>query len=535
MDRVHCCRLHRRQHTHRRRRVGSAVKVGAAVLLWSQGYVGVAAQTCGLTPLTLSTDCNDACNQNEPCLAYDTSSCPSGASCVTTNDCDVRCFSKALDNAEAFTFLISFGSYESAQEVATQTGSSGASFEEQVKGIPDETNTYASASNDAVSNISSIVLDPTVTSFILAGGTSTNASVKSKVAKVTFGPDVISSQTTVTNVMLNNLDLSDAATLQQLPTMLPSALQKLSLTNTLLSAFPTLVANFTNLQHLNLSMNYITEVVATAALNSLTHLSFQDNLLTDFRAVFPNLVSLDLADNKFAEIPASIFIHDSLQELRMKGNPLASPWFTQDQITFLSKLPTLDLENSDFTKPIDSCREANQVKVHSLTVCISDSANDDSNEDSSGSSVFVIVGAVVGGILVLVGVVFAGVWLYRRRSKDSNDRRSKMMPESYFGGAVSPPLARTPVGFSPGDKGYRGGRRTPVSGGPRANGTRLNDIAILQLVATGQLRPTFTAGCPPELRMLAQRCLAQDPSDRPPAHVVAYELRVIQRSHYTLL
>ncbi|RLN63651.1 hypothetical protein BBP00_00003955 [Phytophthora kernoviae] len=709
----------------------------------------------------------------------------------------VDCY-RPLDDAETFTFLISFGSYESSQEVATQTGSSGSSFEKQVEDIPDETDTYASANNDALSDISTIGLEPAVTSFILVGGTSTNASVKSKVAKVAFGLDVISSQTNVTNVMLNNLDLSNAATLQQLPTVLPSTLQKLSLANTLLSAFPTLVANFTNLQNLDLNMNYITEVVATAALNSLTHLSFQDNLLTDFRAVFPNLVSLDLTDNHFTDIPASIFIHDSLKELRMKGNQLASPWFTQDQVDFLTELPTLDLENSDFTKSIDSCREINQVKVHSLTVCISDNANGDdtdsenSNTTGSSSSIFVIVGAVVGGVLVLVGVVFAGVWIYRRRSKESNDRHSKMMPESYFGGGVSPPLARSPAGFSPTDKGYRGGRRTPVSGGPRcvpfdydeesncshcspristrsthstqstgayslwndeellslqvryedvedigtigsgafgvvwlvkyrgsqllaskrlrsdqitkqrtqafveeikmvqpfdhpnivrlvgcawtiesdlqalfeymengdlrdylvdpksprhwsqellqlaadiieaivyvhsftpplvhrdlksrnvllssemkakvtdfgvsryksadetmttavgtgrwlapevisgsstydqsvdvfsfgvvlsemdthtipyddvrsANGNRLNDIAILQLVATGQLRPTFTASCPPELRMLAQRCLAQDPSDRPPAHVVAYELRVIQRSHYTLL
>uniref|UniRef100_M4C489 Protein kinase domain-containing protein n=1 Tax=Hyaloperonospora arabidopsidis (strain Emoy2) TaxID=559515 RepID=M4C489_HYAAE len=75
----------------------------------------------------------------------------------------------------------------------------------------------------------------------------------------------------------------------------------------------------------------------------------------------------------------------------------------------------------------------------------------------------------------------------------------------------------------------------PYDDARSANGNRLNDIAILQLVATGQLRPRFGAGCPPELHALADRCLDQDPGKRPPAYVVAYELRNIQRSHYASL
>ncbi|KAG3037423.1 hypothetical protein PC119_g3650 [Phytophthora cactorum] len=758
--------------------------VATAMLLLIQGVAG---QTCGLTASTLSTSCDDACSQYEPCLAYSASSCPSGASCITANECAIQCFAKPLNDPDTFTFLVEFGSYESSQE-KERAASSGSSFQQQVKAVPDETDTYAAASNDAVFNISAIELQPTVTSFILVGGSSVNSSVKSKVAKVTFGSDVISTQSKVTNVVMNNLDLSTPATLQQLPVVLPTSLQKLSLANTLLSAFPILVANFTSLQNLDLDKNYISEIAATAALNSLVHLSFQDNDLNSFRAVFPNLATLDLTDNNFTDIPASIFIHDSLNELKMKGNPLASPWFTQDQAAFLNELTTFDLENSDFTKAIDSCSTSNQCKVHALTACISDSANDDNDSSdeattSSSSDVLVIVGSCVGGLLVLGVVMFAGIWLYKRRVRRHDNNRSKVVRESYFGG-LSPPLARSPA-----DKGYRGGRRTPVSGGPRfcsdyeyeesnyspristrsthsnqsstayslwndeellslqvkyeeiedigtigsgafgivwlvkyrgsqllaskrlrsdqvtkqrtqafieeikmvapldhpnvvrllgcawtiesdlqalfeymengdlrdylvdpssprhwsqellqvaadiiealvyvhsftpplvhrdlksrnvlltgdmkakvtdfgasryksvdetmtaavgtgrwlapevisgsskydqsvdvfsfgvvlsemdthlipyedvrgANGNRLNDIAILQLVATGQLRPRFGASCPPELRLLAERCLDQDPDKRPPAHVVAYELRVIQRSHYTLL
>lgn len=111
-------------------------------------------------------------------------------------------------------------------------------------------------------------------------------------------------------------------------------------------------------------MSYITEVAATAAFNSLVHLyissslailtcknhldsrrrdrsicrTFHDNDRYSFCAVFPNLASLDLTDNNFTQTPPSIYIHDSLKKLRMKGNPLASLWFTQDQSEFLSKI-----------------------------------------------------------------------------------------------------------------------------------------------------------------------------------------------------
>ncbi|KAE9081565.1 hypothetical protein PF010_g21941 [Phytophthora fragariae] len=640
-------RTRRRQQNPR---TPSTLKAGVAaallLLIQGSGVNLVAGQSCGLAASTLSTSCEDACFQYEPCLAYSASGCPSGATCVTADQCAIQCFSKPLDDTDSFTFLVEFGSYDSSKELGGSTGSS----------LQDETDTYAAASNDAVSNISTIELQPTVTSFVLAGGSNANSSVKGKVAKVVFGSDVISTQSNVSNVAVRNLDLSTDATLQQLPVVLPTALQKLSLANTLLSAFPTLVANFTSLQTLDLAKNYITEIAATAALNSLVHLFFLNNELSSFRAVFPSLETLDLSTNNFTAIPASIFIHDSLKELRMKGNPLESPWFTKVEADFLVQLSTLDLENSDFSKPIDSCNTANRLTVHSLTVCISDTASDDDSDSdevspsssSSTSNVLVIVGAIVGGLLVLGGVVFAGIWLYRMRVRRPQNQRSKIVRESYFGG-ISPPLARSPA-----DKGYRGGRRTPVSGGPRccssdyeddsysspristrsthsnnssmayslwndeellslqvkfediddigtigsgafgiiwlvkyrgnqllaskrlrsdqvtkqrthafieeikmvaafdhpnimdthtipyddvrgANGNRLNDIAILQLVATGQLRPRFGASCPPELRMLAERCLAQDPEERPPAHVVAYELRVIQRSHYTLL
>ncbi|KAJ8542707.1 hypothetical protein ON010_g12106 [Phytophthora cinnamomi] len=794
--------------------------VAAALLLLVQdaGVKSVAGQSCALSASTLSTSCDDACSQYEPCLAYSASSCPAGATCVTADQCAIQCFSKPLDDTDTFTFLVEFGSYKSSKE-QEKAGSSGSSAGGQV----DETDTYVVASNDAVSNISTIELQPTVTSlrheyqFIGEGqGGQGNLRLRrhldpiQRLERRTTQPGLVDGYYTSAAPNRAADGAPETESRQHAFIGVSDSCRKLHR-----SSDPLILKS-----HRDVAKNYITEIAATAALNSLVNLyvssptivrigtgastdiecssfrrNFLKNELSIFRAVFPNLETLDLRNNNFTDIPQSIYIHDSLKELRMKGNPLASPWFTKAEADFLVQLTTLDLENSDFTKPIDTCYTANRLTVHSVIVCISDNGNDDGTDSSdevnntssssSTSNVFIIVGSIVGGLLVLGGVIFAGIWAYRRRVRRPQSRRSKTIRESYFGG-VSPPLARSSA-----DKGYRGGRRTPVSGGPRfcsssyeeeedsysspristrsthsnnssmayslwndeellslqvkfeeiedigtigsgafgiiwlvkyrgnqllaskrlrsdqvtkqrtqafieeikmvapfdhpnivhlvgcawtietdlqalfeymengdlrdylvdpnsprhwsqellqlavdiiealvyvhsftpplvhrdlksrnvllsgdmkakvtdfgasryksvdetmtaavgtgrwlapevisgsskydqsvdvfsfgvvlsemdtheipyddvrgANGNRLNDIAILQLVATDQLRPRFGAGCPPELRMLAERCLAQDPEERPPAHVVAYELRVIQRSHYTLL
>ncbi|TMW62427.1 hypothetical protein Poli38472_005045 [Pythium oligandrum] len=57
------------------------------------------------------------------------------------------------------------------------------------------------------------------------------------------------------------------------------------------------------------------------------------------------------------------------------------------------------------------------------------------------------------------------------------------------------------------------------------SGERLSDFAILQGVATGKLKVSFSATCPLKLRELGERCAAFDPKDRPAAAEVAYQLR----------
>lgn len=55
----------------------------------------------------------------------------------------------------------------------------------------------------------------------------------------------------------------------------------------------------------------------------------------------------------------------------------------------------------------------------------------------------------------------------------------------------------------------------------------LANVAILQMIAVGAIRPSFSPHCPPDIRALANRCLAHDPDDRPTAPEVAYALRTL--------
>lgn len=62
------------------------------------------------------------------------------------------------------------------------------------------------------------------------------------------------------------------------------------------------------------------------------------------------------------------------------------------------------------------------------------------------------------------------------------------------------------------------------------NGNKLVDVAMLQLVSSGELKPSFLPTCPPKIAELALLCLALKPSDRPAAAEVAYALRTFKKS-----
>ncbi|KAL3672601.1 hypothetical protein V7S43_001896 [Phytophthora oleae] len=71
--------------------------------------------------------------------------------------------------------------------------------------------------------------------------------------------------------------------------------------------------------------------------------------------------------------------------------------------------------------------------------------------------------------------------------------------------------------------------KIPYSNARGSNGKILTDMTILHRVATGKLHPEVRSTCGASLKALVERCLVEDPANRPTATVIAYELRVIQK------
>ncbi|RLN48177.1 hypothetical protein BBJ29_000262 [Phytophthora kernoviae] len=192
---------------------------------------------------------------------------------------------------------------------------------------------------------------------------------KSKVASVTLGSDLISSDTSVTEVMLHNLNLQDQV--DSLPNLLPSSVSVLNIGNGLIQSFPAVLSGLSSLQELYMDMNYVTSVNSSEVIDSLTYLSLQQNDLKSFTAVFPNLEYLYLNDNNFTSIPAAIYKHTKLTELYLTGNSFASMRFTQSEIDFLDNLTVLQLASTDFSVNL-GCDESKKTVVHDVTVCLSE-------------------------------------------------------------------------------------------------------------------------------------------------------------------
>ncbi|RLN94765.1 hypothetical protein BBJ28_00005283 [Nothophytophthora sp. Chile5] len=150
-----------------------------------------------------------------------------------------------------------------------------------------------------------------------------------KVVQVELATDLLTTQSQVTSVSLVSIDLTER--LYNLPSMVPSSITYLSLTNTLLSSFP-------------------------------LHLK-----------VLSDITILYLANNSLTEIPAVVFTLKKLTKLTIFGNPLASRTFTESQISFLQSLKSLDVTDADFQVSVD-CNVSNQrvIGSNSVAVCVKD-------------------------------------------------------------------------------------------------------------------------------------------------------------------
>ncbi|RLN20976.1 hypothetical protein BBJ28_00025454, partial [Nothophytophthora sp. Chile5] len=203
---------------------------------------------------TLSSACGSVCDSFEPCLTYNVSESTSCNSCKADADgvCNYVCYNiyrKDPTDRSRFVFFLTFGDYQSEEELAARAKDS--TYDASVEGLPDNTSTYAWASNNIVTRIDPLDL-PLAT--ILAGGSNVDYSIKAKVASVDLAPDLLTSQTQVTQVLLMSMNLKAQVTAVR--DLLPYTVTYVNLANTLLHTFPTDLLSLPSLTWL-----YVTVVV----------------------------------------------------------------------------------------------------------------------------------------------------------------------------------------------------------------------------------------------------------------------------------
>ncbi|RLN49620.1 hypothetical protein BBJ28_00002649 [Nothophytophthora sp. Chile5] len=413
----------------------------------------VVSAACAAGSSTLTTQDCTACDSYALCLGYTSSADCSGSDCVTDGDCTYECMS-VDESSTTLIVLVVFGDYESSEEAAARAAGSYDDAELSSSGYADYTSTWPWVENDQVTAIDTIDLSSSVTTLYVPSfsGNSSMEYPKSKVANVSFGADLISSATTVTQVVLHNLNLENQV--DSLPTLLPSSVEVLNIGNSLLTSFPTVLSSMTSLHDLYVRLLDLLAVIPSANLCLLNVLKQKrrQNDLESFTAVFPNLESFYLTGNSFASMS-----------------------FTQDEIDFLDNLTVLGLEASDFSVDLH-CDESKKTVVHDVTVCLSkvsyagtgsdsttssSSGNEDqatsssetsrssgsdssttttSSDSSSSVSVGVSVGVIVGiaCAVVVVLVIGVGLFMYCRRQK--KNKRDKLSETNEFVGAYHPSI-----------------------------------------------------------------------------------------------
>lgn len=225
------------------------------VSLVSSTLCSIDAQECFAAANTLTTACNDTCGAYEPCLVYNATECANSSSTsdvICTGDFDDACgytcfqaFGAYNSNPTEFIFLVPYDAQDGGNDTI-----------------------YASANNDVVTAVDQLALSAQTTTVWVQGGNNYQQTTKGKVVELYLADNLLTNQSQVTSVGLVSMDLSSR--IYDIPTMVPSSINALSLSNTLLSEFPSLLESLGNLATLHLADNYISTVNASITWEKLT-------------------------------------------------------------------------------------------------------------------------------------------------------------------------------------------------------------------------------------------------------------------------
>mmetsp|Transcript_46216 Transcript_46216/g.105422 ORF Transcript_46216/g.105422 Transcript_46216/m.105422 type:complete len:326 (+) Transcript_46216:71-1048(+) len=146
---------------------------------------------------------------------------------------------------------------------------------------------------------------------------------------------------------------------------------------------PPVVTSLRNCRVLFLQHNRLRKVEGIAGFQSLEFLALQSNFLTDFSGIerLPSLVFLDLRDNFIESEDPSKLPSESLQILKLKGNPIANDeGFVKQLWKVLPVLSELDREED----PREMSRPSSSYLGRSMTLSsMRELEEDDQEEDGA--------------------------------------------------------------------------------------------------------------------------------------------------------
>ncbi|TYZ60517.1 hypothetical protein PybrP1_009295 [[Pythium] brassicae (nom. inval.)] len=217
-----------------------------------------------------------------------------------------------------------------------------------------------------------------------------------------------------------------------------------------------------------------------------------------FTAYFPSLRELDLADNLLTEVPPVVakttkltylykeFAHESLTTLGLSRTNLSK--FD----VYLPNLTKLYLDGNSLTEIPPIVFSHTKLREFASGSRGVDGGTSIGGTSASSSS---SLPAVLGGVIGALALALVGGFVYCKKKRKGDGTRTINRFDA---------------------------NRTTKSNG---DGNKIADVAILQMVASGELRPSVSPSCPEEIAELAQLCLSVRPEDRPSAPEVAYALR----------
>lgn len=401
----------------------AALGAAAAFVLLKSISMASAATVCPRDTTALTSACERECFNGRPCLAYaanEAATCEDAPMTVCktskTSSCRYACFKYApddqiernLEQYSSFTFLVPFGSFTSDWELKWNASDAAAASSTKHE---DQTDRFPSMNDDVVAKIEPLTFLNSTKTVRIAGGSNVDG-IHGRVSEVALATEVLLANPGIESLTLANLLLKEIPS-----SSFPPQLLNLSVTNCVMSSYPTDLLSMPQLQHLDLSKNYFKSVPAKFALPTLRSLNLSTNKIESFDAEFIQLTTLDLSDNLLTSVPTTVFSMASLQTLDLRKNSFTNVVLAASQAAFLANLTRLSIDSFGPA----TCDRTQQQTIGGAVVCVKASSEGASPSSSpptttsSGGANTAVVGGVVAGVVVLFIAVAVVMYVLRKR------------------------------------------------------------------------------------------------------------------------